>query len=1078
MGPESYMTAPVWVLWQDMRGFRPDSADRTQMSGTGAPRQCPACGEVSDARARFCASCGEPLSSEERSRQERKVVTFLFVDLVGSTALAERVDPEILRDVLFRYYRHVTGVIKSLGGTTEKFIGDAVLGVFGLPRVSEDDALRAVRAAAEISRSLSTLNAALQDQYQLEIAIRIGVNTGEIVVGEGASASSLIAADMLNVAARLQQSASPNGILIGDATARLVRHVIPLRRVEERNLEGRSVPVTAWELAAEEETADVLPAAFVGRADQLQTLNDAFARAMSNRAAVLVTIVASPGAGKSRLAAEFTESLQEARTLTGSCLAFGEGITFWPLRHVLMAAAEIADEDDPAGAERKIASLLGESEDASGAAARLAGAVGLRDSAVETQEIFLAARRLFETMARKQPLVIVWEDIHWGEPSFLRLVRYLVRRCSAPILFVALSRPELFEAAPRWRNQDENHWLVDLPPLGESHVDRLIDEVLGGTVIDHRTRQRIVQVAGGNPLYVQEIARMIRDEPVASGAEIPVPPTVNAVIAARLDRLATEDKALLQRAAVVGLDFDERAIRHLTPRAERSGLADRFRRLEQRGLICVERRDSTERSLVFVHGLVQEGAYQTIPKAQRADLHASYARWLEQRDYAARGYEEIMGYHFERAYAYKAELHEADESDGLAQRSAHYLAIAGRRAVARGDMSAAAKLLWRAQSLTRDATIRAELVLELLFPLRQVGRTEDARALLREVRETVAPDAAERFGARAALIERFWGERNSRWATEARVDIQRAGMVFEEVGDELGSAIASLLATDVDRFEGRYGAAVESAARALRYARKAGDDRTAEGALRRIVWGNVFGPAHVDDALARCQKIVSTTDLPGLEANTLLAMGVLHSMAGRVDEAHDLATRGRLMLEELGAALAVAHIPILVGHIHVFSGDLERAQIAFRSALEALERWGVNEAAAEVAWAAVCLARVLFDLGHYDDGRSAIEISEAAVASTHLNVRADRVAVAAKLLLRAGDEEGADRLSREAMALAERTDDLKAQGDVALDRALVLSAVGDEAGARRAQESAVAAYAKKGIIVFADRVARATTGTV
>ncbi len=1038
-------------------------------------QQCSACGQVASATARFCPACGQPLVSPSESREERKVVTFLFVDLVDSTSLADKVDPEILRDVLLRYYRDVSRVIEAYRGSVEKFIGDAVLGVFGLPRVGEDDALRAVRAALDVEGALQDLNADLRSQYNLEIAVRMGISTGEIVVGDHASARSLVAADMLNVAARLQAVAPRNGILIADPTAQLIRNDIALEPVGPLALKGKAKPVRAWrpqrgQSAAASRTRSV----FVGRTAELAALNQAFQDSLKNGAPVLMTVIGPPGAGKSRLVAEYLERVgSTATTYTGRCVPYGEGVSFWALREVVTAAAGLSESDDSTTVEKKIRALFEDEANATLLATTITDAIGVGGGTVDSQQIFWAVRHLFDALARARPVVVVWEDIHWAESSLLRLIRYVIRNSNGPILFVALARPEFLETSPRWKSEDSVRRVMHVPPLGELDVDRLIDETLGQRTLQGRTRRRIVEVADGNPLYIQEIVRMIAEGPGNDlDGDFPVPPTVAAVIAARLDRLSSDDKLVVQRAAVIGKDFDAEAVAHLVSGPERRRLAERLRRLEKRGLVARRPDDgSGSGSYTFTHILVQEGAYQTIPKGLRASLHAEHAEWLEDRhrDHPE-GYEEIMGYHFERAFTYKTELREPEESTAtLARRAAHHLSSAGRRAVARGDMSAAAKLLWRAQSMMTDPIERAEVLLEMLFPLRQVGRGDDARALLRDVSRIAASTGDERIDARARLIEQFWGERNESWATEARVQIQRAATVLRDANDNLGAAIASLLATDVDRYEGRYGDAVDSADRALRYARRVGDTRTAEAALRRIVWGSVFGPANVDLALLRCQEIVTTTELPGLKANTLLAMGVLHSMAGRTTQAHDLAASGRLMLEDLGAALAVAHIPILFGHIHVFAGDIDEAQIAFRSALSALEAWGPQEAAAEIAWAAACLARILYEQGRLEEAASAVATSERAVSSSHLNVRADREGIAAKLLMRSGDVDAAEARARAAVALARQGDDLKAHGDVLVDLASILVARNRRTEAAEVLDQARAAYSEKGIVLLRDK---------
>jgi class 3 adenylate cyclase len=619
---------------------------------------CASCGHENSDAARFCEACAAALGGG--SGERRKVVSVLFCDVVGSTALGESTDPEALRALLARYFDRMREVVERHGGSVEKFIGDAVMAVFGVPVVHEDDALRACRAAVEMREAFGGLG----------IEGRIGVSTGEVVTG---TEERLATGDALNVAARLQQAAAPGEVLIAGPTRLLVGDAVDVEPVEPLALKGKSEPVPAFRLlearAAFERRHDSV---FVGRERELAVLGEAWGRALAQQRCELVTVVGDPGLGKSRLAAEALASI-EARVVRGRCLPYGAGITYWPVVEVVKHL-DAAPADPAAAAAMR--SLLGESE-----------------AATSAEEIAWAFRKLLEEQA---PLVVLFDDIQWGEETFLDLVEHVALLSSAaPLLLVCMARPELLDSRSSWPVT------VRLEPLSGQDAASLI-----GVGVAEELRSRIAAAAGGNPLFIGEMLAMAGE----AGDEIAVPPTLKSLLAARLDQLDAAERRVLERGAVEGEVFHRGAVQALAP--DETQVTPRLAALVRRELIRPDRAQfAGEDGFRFRHLLIRDAAYDALPKASRAELHQRFARWLEQRGDDLVELDEILGYHLEQAARYKQELGHPDTT--LAERAGARLAAAGRRARWRGDDRSAAGLLERALEMTRPS--RLDVVLELDF---------------------------------------------------------------------------------------------------------------------------------------------------------------------------------------------------------------------------------------------------------------------------------------------------------------------------------------------------------------------------
>ena len=529
---------------------------------------CPRCSRENPSGAHFCNACGAELAVPS-AREVRKTVTVVFSDVTGSTSLGERLDPESMRRIMRRYFEVTREALEGHGGSVEKFIGDAVMAIFGIPVLHEDDALRAVRAAAEMRERLSVLNDELERDYGVRIETRTGVNTGEVVAGEG---ETLATGDAVNVAARLEQTAAPGEILLGGATYRLVRDAVRVDLLPSLTLKGKAEAVEAYQLAEvlPEVVSRRLESPMVGRERERRRLHDAFDQAASDRSCQLFTVLGPAGVGKSRLVREFLHDLAgRAEVARGRCLPYGEGITYWPLLEAVKDAVGLDDADSPEEARAKLTRAFGDDEGAELAALRLAEMIGLGDAGGVAEEQFQAARALIEARARAQPQVVVFDDIHWGEATFLDLVEHLADWTrDAPVLLVCLARPELLDVRPGWGGGKLNATSVLLESLSDEESTQLLDNLAGLAGVGGPTRRRIVEAAEGNPLFVEEMFALATEDGHSAG-ELVVPPTIQALLAARLDRLPADERGVIERAAVGGKVFYEDAVFELSPEEAR-----------------------------------------------------------------------------------------------------------------------------------------------------------------------------------------------------------------------------------------------------------------------------------------------------------------------------------------------------------------------------------------------------------------------------------------------------------------------------------------------------------------------------
>ena len=639
-----------------------------------------------------------------------KTVTVVFCDVVGSTPLGEQLDPESVRRVMARFYDRTSRALERHGGTVSKYIGDAVMAVFGIPSLHEDDALRAVRAAVEMRAELASLNDELRRDVGVALRVRTGINTGSVVVGDPALGDALVVGDAVNVAARLEQAAAPDEIVIGPDTYALVRGSVVVDEGSALTLRGRAEPVRGYRVVgvdADPGRQDRLRPPFVGRGAELARLGTAFERSSRERTCVLLTVLGAAGIGKSRLVEEFRASLTAPATIVGGrCLPYGEGITFWPVAEAVKEACGVTDRDPRDVARDRIERTVASAPDATLVAETVEAVLGVAETKASIQETFWAIRRFFEVLATDRPLVVVFDDIHWAEPTFLDLLEYLAGHArDAALLVVCVARPDLLDLRPTWTSVGDDE-VVHLAGLDAEEGERLLEHLAGEGALGPSDVAHLVEAAGGNPLFLEEMFRMLEDEGllardgerwrvVGDLASVAVPASIQALLGARIDRLAPNERTVLGTASVMGTGFWWGAVAELAPEAIRPAVGGSLQTLVRKGLIVPARSTlAGEDAFAFHHGLVQDATYRAVPKERRAELHEGFAGWIERRA-GDRGteYEEVIGYHLEQASRYRAELGSVYHAARIGVRAAERLRSAGRRALARGDMPGAVSLL-------------------------------------------------------------------------------------------------------------------------------------------------------------------------------------------------------------------------------------------------------------------------------------------------------------------------------------------------------------------------------------------------
>jgi class 3 adenylate cyclase len=1023
-------------------------------------RICSVCGTENPDGFRFCGQCGTALL--QATPERRKTATILFCDVSGSTALGERLETEAVREVMLRYFDEMRAALERHSGVVEKFIGDAVMAVFGVPVAHEDDALRAVRAATDMLARLDEMNDEFESRFGSRIGLRIGINTGEVVAGDASLGETFVSGDPVNVAARLEQTAGVGEVLLGELTWRLTRQAVHAEPVEPLALKGKAKPVPAYRLLG---LADGVPArvaraasAHVGREDELARLHGELDAAVAERGCRLVTILGEPGMGKSRLAEEFLGSRRPGtRILRGRCLSYGEGITYWALGEIVRSAARL-DKDDPAATARaELGALFAGTEDTDAAAGLLLQAIGLESGSGATGEIAWAARKLVEALASEQPVVVAVEDMHWAEPALLDLVEHLAALAQGPVLVLCTSRPELLEARPKWPGT-----ILRLEPLSDSEALRLVK----GANLDAETQARVLEAAAGVPLFVEELLALLAEEGL-SLSEFTIPPTIDALLAERLDRLESRQRTLLEDGAVEGQLFHLGALLALAAEAA-DGAPATLAELERRELVGPAPPSFTdELAYRFRHILIRDAAYRALPKKARAELHEAYAEWLEGKIASrATEFEEILGYHFEQAYRYRAELGLADGD--LAERAGRLLALAGRRALGRSDMAAAEGLLTRAvELLPDDDPERLERLLGLSVALRELGEFDRAAEINAEAIERAAAAGLDGVAGRGRLNGAFLRLYTDPAGTDELVATAQEELpVFERIGDDTGLAQALWFIALSDWNRCRVGRAETLLERALVHADRADDRHWRDQIVSMRGLSTVSGPTPAEDALRRCDELLAQVrGARGTEGLLTSYSAVLEAMLGRFDAAREKTARGTAMVEELGRRVMAAGMSYFAARVELLADEPVRAEQIARAGLDALEARGETVNSAVLA---TLLAEALCRQGRFEEAEAATQTSERTAWPDDLHAQVGWRTARAEAHAGRGEPGRGEELARSAIALLEDADDLDLRGDafVALGSTL--------AGAERlaAYAEAVALYEAKGNRASAARARR------
>jgi class 3 adenylate cyclase len=961
---------------------------------------------------------------------DRRTVTILFCDLVDSTRLAKELDPEVYRDLLSRYFEIVRAPIERHGGTVEKFIGDAVMAVFGVPQLHEDDALRAVRAATELQAALQ------EEKWTARVAARVGVGTGEVHVLSAPDEDLHVSGAVASFASQLEANAPGGGILISDDTHALVRDAVRAEQVGD-----------GW--LVEDVVADApgyarrLESPLVGREAELERIRGAYESPGTEGHCRVVTVVGEAGIGKTRLAREFVASVRaDARVLVGRCVSYGDGATYLPI-------AEIVRQADEEPTLEGIHRLLEGEEDADAVAQRIAELIGVAESPAAPGEAFWAVRRLLESLARERPVVVVFDDIHWAEPTLLDLIEYLGEWAIGPVFVLCLARRDLLESRPGWGGPTSTGFLVELEALQSDELGSLIG-LLASEPVDPELRERIVTHAGGNPLFAEQLLAYAVENPDAARGKLPG--TVEALLASRLDRLPVQELDVLRRASIIGRRFTELDLADVAD----ADAARPLRSLSERGLV-----HPFGEVLGFHHVLVREVAYRGVPKSERAALHERAARGLDRRH----GADEVVGYHFEQAFKYLTELSRYDEqAQELAAAGGERLGRAGIRAWKRADAPAAVNLLSRALVLTPDA---AEFACELGVALRMGGKLDRAEAVLERAHEAASRAEDPRLENRALMeLTHVRAQLDPNTISDALNVADAAIPVFESVHDDraLGRAWLSVggvkggFYCDMDAW------AEASEKAAIHYKRAGWSPAIALGNLASSLF---YGSAPADVALEKCEQLLEDhAEDRASEASIRVWMGPLEAMRGMFDKARDDVHHAQELWTGLGQMQAAIVWGLALGVIEMLAGRPEAAEEVLRESCVVAERLGELPLLANRA---AELADALYVQARFDEAELWAAVSLGNSGTDDRSAQAAWRGASAKLRAQAGAIAEAERLAREEIALMHPTTCLNEQARAQFDLAEVLRVAGRADEAQIPTRSAIELCERKGNIVAAER---------
>jgi len=1006
--------------------------------------KCPSCATENALGARFCSNCGTSLGGHV-GVQERRVVTALFADLARSTSLGENLDPEIVRSIVGRFFELAREQIERRGGTVEKFSGDAVMAVFGLPLAHEDDPERAVRAAIAIRDGVAAIATDTQERHGVAVQARVGIESGEVVVGDPFGGATMATGDAMNMAARLEQQAQPGEIVVGQAVWEQVRDLVVAQPLGELQLRGRDATHAGWRVTSistevgRPRGVPGLEAPLTGRDEELNLLLDAARRARQEGKASLFTIFGVPGVGKSRLVREATAHLQKEgwSVVRGRCLPYGEGITYWPVTEMLRELAGIAPDMSAQEAHARL-TALGPDTDVADRLGLTIGAIDptnpTRAAVAGDREIAWGFRRLVEHLtATGAPLVLIFEDIHWAEPPLLDLIEYLATWArESPLLVICPSRPELLDTRPAWGSGRMEASRIQLEPLSEEESRSLLGALLTVEDLPPALRQRVLDRAEGNPLFVEEVVRMLIEEGVVErrdghwyareeAANVRVPDSVEALIRARLDTLPTPERAMLQAASVVGRIFQRSAVTAISPAAEAGPMERHLEDAVLRDLITQERAPD-EPTFRFRHILIRDVAYATLPKARRSELHTAVADWL--RAWAGARMDEfveIEAYHLEQAVVLRREL-EGGTDPPARDRAVAALASSAAKALARDDARAARAFAERALSLDPPPSeTRLEVEWVLMEGLRRLGEWRRAGELGARLERQAAALGRKDIQGRAILAKAgdIWIGLESADVGTAISELQRARKLLTEANDAWYLTIVLEFLGYEGWWHGQLDRAHEMWSEEARVAGEGGfTSREAEAMCRMAgiqgLRGDVEGRRRL---LAQAGELAERGPSRLTRARVQRAYGSFQAMSESELEAEELLRAAAAALEEFGDPEEL-HVAF------TYLGDIKRRQGRPADALPLYER-GLENVREHVGYRPEVerrIARALLDMGEVDAGakhaEAAVDLAGkddwATVASTKMTLGLVRQAQ--------GKLDEAERLLREAIEIMRTTE--------------------------------------------------------